>query len=191
MEQMIGTPPYRYEVVSQAEARIVEYTRRGFFGQWSRPRVAVRWVTCRALPVAEGTRVEVRASSGGGLVFKALGKADRGPVTRGLQVVELLGAGRDDLRTVYRSRRIPPGPVTLVASWAGVGYTLYQEPSYAAPRGEMIHTATPIEALPGGGGPFVRVRVAGGAEGYVERDQIVVAPARASREAQAEAARTP
>ena len=44
MEQLIGTRPYRFEVVGETEARIVEYRRRGLFGQWSRPRLGVRWV---------------------------------------------------------------------------------------------------------------------------------------------------
>ena len=49
MEQMIGTTPYRYEVVGESEARIVEHRRRGLFGQWGRPGSAlagfdaVRW----------------------------------------------------------------------------------------------------------------------------------------------------
>jgi hypothetical protein len=192
MEQMIGFPPYRFEVVADDEARIVEYRRRGFFGQWSKPRLRIRWVSCQAVGVALGTRVEVRASSGGGLVYKALGRADRGPVSRGIQLVKLLTAGRDDLRTVYRSRYIPPGPVTLVASWAGMSYELFAEPRYGSPRGVAIHTATELEALPGGTGSFVKVRlIPGGPEGYVERDQIVTAPGTATREAQLEAARHP
>ena len=87
MEQMIGTPPYRYEVVGESEARIVEHRRRGLFGQWGRPRVRIRWVRCRAVTVTEGTWVEVEASSGGGMISKAMGKADRGPTTRALQVI--------------------------------------------------------------------------------------------------------
>jgi hypothetical protein len=192
MEQLIGFPPYRYEVVSDEEARILEHRRRGFFGQWSRPRLRIRWVTCRAVAVEQGTSVEVRASSGGGLVYKALGRADRGPVSRGIQLVKLLAAGRDDARTIYRARHILPGPVTLVASWAGTAYALYTAPRYSADRGARIYTATELEALPGGDGAFVRVRVIrDGVEGYVERDQIVVAPAISTREAQLEAARHP
>ena len=106
--------------------------------------------------------------------------------------MKLLTAGRDDLRTIYRTRVIRPGPVTLVASWAGVPYELFTEPRFEASRSGRIHTATELEAVPGGIGAFVRVRVLpDGPEGYVERDQIVVAPLRATREAQLEAARTP
>ena len=97
MEQMIGTTPYRYEVVGESEARIVEHRRRGLFGQWGRPRIRIRWVRCRAVAVTEGTLVEVEASSGGGLIFKAMGKADLGPTTRALQVIRLLTAGASRL----------------------------------------------------------------------------------------------
>lgn len=192
MEQLLGFPPYRYEVVAEDRARIIEYRRRGFFGQWARPRVRTRWVSCQATAIAQGTSVEVCASSGGGLIYKALGKADRGPVTRALQLVKLLTAGRDDLRTIYRARHIPPGPVTLVASWAGTPYELFAEPAFSAARTRQIHTATDLIAVPGGTGPFVKVQVlADGFEGYVERDQIVAAPEKSTREAQLEAARNP
>jgi len=190
MEQLIGVPPYRFEVVSAAEARIVEHRRRGFFGQWSRPRIRLRWVTCRASPVDQGTRMEVTASSGGGLIWKALGRADRGALSRALQLVELYTAGAEDQRTIYRRRHIPPGPVTLVASWAGSPYRLFSAPRYDADRSDEILTATEVEALPDGQGPFVKVRVVTtGVEGWIERDQLVVAPGRATREAQLEAAR--
>ncbi|MFI5285247.1 MAG: hypothetical protein ACHQ4F_02900 [Candidatus Dormibacteria bacterium] len=189
MEQMIGTAPYRYEVVGESEARIIEHRRRGLFGQWGRPRVRIRWVRCRAVTTTEGTWVEVEASSGGGIISKAMGKADRGPSTRALQVIRLLTAGAADSRTLYRERRIPPGPVTLVASWAGMPYRLFLEPRHDAPRGREILTATEVEALPERSGPFVKVRVAGADDGWVESDQIVPAPAVSTRAAQIETAR--
>src|SRR5579863_9048005 len=189
MEQMIGTPPYRYEVVGESEARIVEHRRRGLFGNWSRPRVRIRWVRCRAVTVTEGTWVEVEASSGGGMISKAMGKADRGPTTRALQVIRLLTAGAADSRTVYRDRRIPPGPVTLVASWAGTPYRLFTEPRHDATRGREILTATEVVALAERSGQFVKVRVAGTDEGWVESDQIVPSPAVSTRAAQVETAR--
>jgi hypothetical protein len=189
MEQMIGSAPYRYEVVGESEARIIEHRRRGLFGQWGRPRVRIRWVRCRAVTTTEGTWVEVEASSGGGLISKAMGKADRGPSTRALQVIRLLTAGAADSRTLYRERRIPPGPVTLVASWAGMPYRLFLEPRRDAPRGREILTATEVEALRERSGPFVKVRVAGADEGWVESDQIVPAPAVSTRAAQIETAR--
>jgi hypothetical protein len=189
MEQLIGTTPYRYEVVGDSEARIVEHRRRGLFGQWGAPKIRTRWVRCRALTVTEGTWVEIEASSGGGLISKSLGKADRGPITRALQLIRLLTAGADDSRTVYRDRRIPPGPVTLVASWAGTPYRLFVEPRHDAARGREILTATEVEALAERSGQFVKVRVAGHDEGWVESDQIVPSPAVATRAAQVETAR--
>lgn len=189
MEQLLGTRPYRFEVLNADEARIIEYTRRGFFGTWSKPRLMVRWVRVQAVRMPEGTRVTVQASSGGGLIYKAMGKADRGPTTRSLQLVQLLTRGRQDQRTIYRERPIPPGPVTLVASWAGTGYRLFTEPRFDAERGVPILTATAIEALPGGNEAFVEVRLSSGEEGYVERDQIVAAPDVATRSAQTEVAR--
>jgi hypothetical protein len=189
MEQMIGTPPYRYEIAGESEARITEFRRRGLFGQWSKPRARIRWVRCRALESPQGTSVEIEASSGGGLIFKAMGKADLGPMTRALQLIRLLTSGSGDPRTLYRDRRIPPGPVTLVASWAGMPYRLFTEPRHDAPRGREILTATELEALAERVGPFVKVRVDGAEEGWIESDQIVPAPAVSTREAQIETAR--
>ena len=146
-------------------------------------------MTCRAQPSALGTRVEVEASSGGGLIAKAMGRADRGPVSRALQLVRLLTVAPQDARTIYRDRRIPPGPVTLVASWAGMTYALFTEPRFDAPRGRTVLTATELQAIPGGTGPFVHVRLSDGIEGYIERDQLVAAPDIATRDAQLEAAR--
>lgn len=188
MEQLIGVMPYRFEVLSEDRARIVEHTRRGFFGQWSKAKRRPRWVSCRVEVKPQGTAVELEASSGGGLIAKAMGRADNGPTARALQLIKVLEAGSRDERTVYRERRIPPGPVTLVASWAGTGYQLYSEGRWDAPRGETIYTATELEAVPGGAGAFVKVRLRDGVTGFVERDQVVVAPAVATREAQAEAA---
>ena len=106
-----------------------------------------------------------------------------------LQRVKLLTAGGDDPRTVYRWRSIPPGPISLVASWAGTGYELFTEPRFDAPRGATVLTATDMEAVPGGSGPFIRVRLGDGTEGFVELDQVVSAPGIATREAQEAAAR--
>lgn len=172
MEQMVGTPPYRYEITGPDSARVIEIERRGFFGQWVRNPRRPRWVTCQARVGVFGTVVEVAASRG------------LGAVPRALQLVYLLTRGMTDRRTIYRQRRFPPGmPVTLVASWAGMLYELYTEPRFGAPRQGAIRTATPVVAVTEHG-PFVRVRTADGLEGWVERDQIVPAPAEAVREAQ-------
>jgi hypothetical protein len=110
-------------------------------------------------------------------------------VPRALQLVQLLTQGSADDCTIYRERKMPPGPVSLVASWAGMPYELFTEPRRDAARGPLILTASRVEAIPGGTGPFTRVRLPDGTEGYVETDQIVAAPERATREAQLEAAR--
>jgi hypothetical protein len=189
MEQLIGVQPYRFEVVGDDQARIVEFKRRGFFGQWSKVKRRQRWVSCTAEVRPEGTRLHVEASTEGGLIAKAMGMADKGAPARALQLVKLLSAGNNDARTLYRDRRIPPGPVTLVASWAGTPYPTFTEPRFEAPRGVAIQTATELEAVPGGVGPFVRVRLPDGSFAFVERDQIVAAPGVSTREAQLEAAR--
>jgi hypothetical protein len=178
MEQMLGFLPFRYEVTGESSARIVEFRRKGLVGQWSK-RVGwrTRWVTCEATVGPTGTTVVVAASRG------------RGAVPRALQLVTLLTRGAADHRTVYRVRAIPPGPVSLVASWAGMPYRLYTEPRWDAPRGAPVLTASRIEAMPGGSGPFTKVRLADGGEGFVETDQIVAAPQAATRAAHEEAAR--
>lgn len=178
MEQMLGFFPFRYEVTGEATARIVEFRRNGIVGQWSK-RVGrrTRWVTCEARSAPVGTLVTVAASRG------------RGPVPRALQLVQLLTRGADDPRTVYRHRTLPPGPVSLVASWAGMPYQLFIEPRWDAARGPEIYTASRVEAIPGETGLFTKVRLADGTEGYIETDQIVAAPEVATRRAQEEVAR--
>lgn len=189
MEQLIGTMPYRFEVVDHCSARAVEVSRRGIFGNWVKPRVGVRWVRCTAVRTPRGTEVTVTASAPGGMLLKATGRVEGGPAARAQQLARLLTAGRGDYRTIYRQRFIPPGPVTLVASWAGTPYRLYAEPRYDAAGGPEIQTATVLEAVPGGDAAFVKVRLRDGREGYVERDQIVAATEVATRDAQTEVAR--
>jgi hypothetical protein len=178
MEQMLGTFPFRFELTGESSARIVEFRRKGLIGQWSRHvEIHTRWVTCEARTESSGTVVTVVASKG------------RGPVPRALQLVQLLTRGSEDARTVYRHRAIPAGPVSLVASWAGMPYELFTEPRRDGPRGPRVLTASGIEAIPGGSGPFTRVRLSDGIEGFIETDQIVAAPEASTREAQLEAAR--
>jgi hypothetical protein len=190
MEQAIGTPPYRFEITGDDTARIVEFQRNSLVGSWRRvdgsgrflgrrlkPARNQRWVQCRAVVGAAGTEVELEASAG------------RGPLPRALQLIGIISRGVDDQRTVYRSRHIPPGPVTLVASWAGMPYRLYLAPDRDAPRGPEVFTATRMEAQPGGTPVFVKVRLSDGTEGYIERDQVVSAPEEATRRAGVEAAR--
>lgn len=173
MEQMIGTPPYRFEPTGPDSAQAIEAERRHFlFGQLS-PRVRnPRWVRVTAREVEAGTEVVVECTAG------------KGPRARALQMVQLMSRGPLDRRTIYRDRAIPPGPISLVASWAGMPYPIYLEPGYEAPRGEVVYTASKMEAIGSYGTTWVKVRLESGAEGYVERDQVVPAPAEASRAAQ-------
>lgn len=172
-EQMIGTMPYRFEPTGPDSATVTEAERKHFlFGQLS-PRVRnPRWITVTAREIEAGTEVIVECTAG------------KGPKARALQVVQLLTRGMRDRRTIYRDRTIPPGPVSLVASWAGTPYPIFVEPRYDAARGEAIHTASKVEAIGSYGSTWVKVRTESGAEGYVERDQVVPAPTEASRAAQ-------
>ena len=178
MEQMLGTFPFRFELTGESSARIVEFRRRGLIGQWSRHvELRTRWVTCEARIESSGTVVTVAASKG------------LGPVPRALQLVQLLTRGSDDARTIYRHRNIPEGPVSLVASWAGMPYQLFTEPRRDAPRGPGVRTASGVQAIAGGSGPFTKVRLSDGTEGFIETDQIVAAPEASTRAAQLESAR--
>ncbi len=178
MEQMLGTFPFRFELTGESSVRIVEFRRRELIGQWSRHvELRTRWVTCEARIELSGTVVTVAASKG------------LGPVPRALQLVQLLTRGSDDARTVYRHRTIPEGPVSLVASWAGMPYQLFTEPRRDAPRGPGVRTASGVQAIAGGSGPFTKVRLSDGTEGFIETDQIVAAPEASTREAQLETAR--
>jgi hypothetical protein len=172
-EQMVGIPPYRFEPTGPDRARIVEAERKHpLFGQFT-PKVRnPRWIDVQATEVEVGTEVVVTA---------VRGKATK---ARSLQIVVLLTRGVHDRRTIYRDRTIPPGPITLVASWAGMEYAIYLEPRYDAPRGEKVRTAAPMWAIGMHGTTWVKVRLQSGAEGFIERDQVVPAPDEASRAAQ-------
>src|SRR5215471_7039937 len=104
MEQMCGIPPFRFEVLGDDTARVVEFERKGLIsGGWRRLarldgegaqrastdgipewRTAVRWMRCEARPVDLGTEMLVGCSGG------------RGALERALQLVRLLSAGEDD-----------------------------------------------------------------------------------------------
>lgn len=170
-EQMVGTPPFRYEVTGRDSARVIEAERKGFFGQWSKRVRHPRWVTCTARTGDTGTEVSIEASSG------------KGAVPRALQLVVLLSRGNHDRRTIYRDRRFPNGPVTLVASWAGTPYQLHLEPRFNSARGEAVYTATQLRSL-GHRGAFTEVVTDTGVTGWIERDQLVPAPGVATRAAQ-------
>jgi hypothetical protein len=190
MEQMIGTPPYRFEVLGESSARVVEFQRNSLVGHWRRvdgggkadgrerrPSRNQRWVQCTTSVQNTGTVIELECSKG------------RGAGPRALQLIGVLTRGVHDPRTIYRVRHIPPGPVTLVASWAGMPYRLFSTPSRDSSRGAEVFTASRMEAVAGGTAEFVKVRLSDGTDGFVERDQIVAAPALATRDAGLEAAR--
>ena len=184
MEQMLGIPPFRYEVVSEHEARIVEHERKGFFGTWTKRMVRpVQWVRCRAEVTEAGTSVTLSCSR-----RSRIGGRDPAPM-RAMQLVKLLTRGTTDVRTIYRQRDIPAGPISLVASWAGTPYRLYAEPRWDAERTETIRTARPIDATGRELGPFVEVKLETGTVGWVEKDQVVAAPEESTRRANLEAAR--
>jgi hypothetical protein len=184
MEQALGVYPFRYQVTGDRSARIIEFQRKGLFGNWTKRLIRpVQWVACEVEQAPNGIIVTVTCSR-----RSRIGGRDPAP-TRALQLIRLLSRGTRDARTIYRERVIPPGPVTLPASWAGTGYQLFTEPSFDAPRGTSVLTASRVEAVEGGNSTFVKVRLADGTEGYIERDQLVVAPEAATREAQLEAAR--
>jgi hypothetical protein len=172
-EQMIGIAPYRFEPTGPDSGRAIEAERKHWlFGFFSKKVRNPRWINVEAREIETGTEVVVTATRG------------KAPKSRGLQVVHLLTRGAHDRRTVYRDRTIPPGPITLVASWAGMAYPIYLEPRYEAPRGEAVHTASRMMAIGMHGSTWVKVRLESGAEGYIERDQVVPAPSEASRAAQ-------
>jgi hypothetical protein len=183
MEQMLGMPPYRFEPLGPGEARIVEAQRLGFFGQWRTKFRRPGWVRVGAGAGAAGTDVVVTASRRPRNLLRAPLRGMPGPPARALQLVLVLTRGSRDDRTIYRDRRIAPGPVTLVASWAGMPYRLYTEPRHDAPRGRGVYTATRLIAIGDERGPFVSVELTDGTAGWVEADQIVPAPAEAVREA--------
>src|SRR5260221_1845470 len=90
-EQMVGTPPYRFDPTGPESARIVEFERKHFlFGQFSKKVRNPRWIDVAAREVEAGTEVVVTAVKG---------KATK---SRALQVVQLLTRGVRDRRTIYR-----------------------------------------------------------------------------------------
>lgn len=183
MEQLLGVPPYRFQQLDANAAEVVEIGRIGLAGNWSARVKNPGWVRVEAVAAEHGTLVQVSVS----VKPFALSRGGRipGAGARALQLVNLLTEGAHDYRTVYRDRRIPAGPVTLVASWAGTPYLLFLAPRFDSSRGTGIRTATRLVATGEGSGPFIKVELADGSQGWIERDQCVPAPAVSTRDAQA------
>ena len=169
-EQVMALPPFSFRVIDENTAEVAQVLANGLFGQWSkvkRPKTKVR-IECHA-----GTR-------GTELILVAEGQ--RSATLRALNLLRILTRGERDEFTVYRSRAVPPGPCTIVQSWAGTGYPLFTAPDYGARRGLPVLPATPLvarEQL----GRWVRVQAGFGEdvqEGWIEADQLVpdLVPAR-------------
>lgn len=162
-EQVTALPPFTFRVVDGDTAEVVQDLANGFFGQWRTVRYPKNRIRVHCTSTTAGTKVEVDAHG------------DRAATMRASNLVRVLTAGERDSATVYRYRLIPPGPCTIVQSWAGTGYPLYTEPDHDAPRGEAVKPAGKLVALQQSG-RWVRVRAGEGdgcEEGWIEADQLV------------------
>lgn len=162
-EQVTALPPFSFRVVDDSTAEVAQNMMNGFFGQWRRVPYPKNRVRIRCRDTAAGTEVTVTAVG------------DRSAAMRASNLLRILTAGEQDGATVYRLRTIPPGPCTLVQSWAGTGYPLFAEPDPSSARGRAIRPATHLRALEQRG-RWVRVRAGEGddaAEGWMETDQVV------------------
>jgi hypothetical protein len=162
-EQVMALPPFSFRVIDANTAEVAQVLANGFFGQWSKvkhPKTKVR-IECQ--PTARGTELTLVA------------QGQRSATLRALNLLRILTRGERDNATVYRLRAVPPGPCTIVQSWAGTGYPLFSGPDYGAQRGLAVLPATPLSALEQVG-RWVRVQAGAGDEvqdGWIEADQLV------------------
>jgi hypothetical protein len=162
-EQVMALPPFSFRVIDANTAEVAQVLANGFFGQWSKvkhPKTKVR-IECQ--PTARGTELTLVA------------QGQRSATLRALNLLRILTRGERDNATVYRLRAVPPGPCTIVQSWAGTGYPLFSGPDYGAQRGLAVRPATPLSALEQVG-RWVRVQAGAGDEvqdGWIEADQLV------------------
>ncbi|MGH7643736.1 MAG: hypothetical protein ACRENX_12145 [Candidatus Dormibacteria bacterium] len=162
-EQVTALPPFSFRIIDDHTAEVAQVLANGFFGQWSkvkRPRTKLR-IECQ--PTKQGTQLTIVA------------QGQRSATLRALNLLRILTHGERDQATVYRLRAIPPGPCTLVQSWAGTGYPLFSAPDYGAKRTLPVLPASPLAALQQTG-RWVRVRAGVGdqaQEGWIEADQLV------------------
>jgi hypothetical protein len=162
-EQVMALPPFSFRVIDDHTAEVAQVLANGFFGQWSkvkRPKTKVR-IECR--PSVQGSEL------------KMVAQGQRSATIRAVNLLRILTRGERDTATVYRVRTIPPGPCTIVQSWAGTGYPLFLGPDHAADRGLAVLPASPLSALEQVG-RWVHVRASTGEdiqEGWIEADQLV------------------
>jgi hypothetical protein len=169
-EQVTALPPFSFRIIDEHTAEVAQVLANGFFGQWSKvkhPKTKVR-IECR--PTAQGTELTMTA------------EGQRSATIRAVNLLRILTTGERDPATVYRLRTIPPGPCTVIQSWAGTGYPLFSGPNYQAKRSLPVRPASPLVALQQTG-RWVRVRAGIGEqvqEGWIEADQLVpdLVPAR-------------
>ncbi len=162
-EQVLALPPFSFRIIDDNTAEVAQVLANGFFGQWSkvkRPKTKVR-IECH--PSAQGTELTL------------LAQGQRSATLRALNLLRILTHGERDNATVYRLRAIPPGPCTVVQSWAGTGYPLFSAPDYGAKRTLAVLPASPLVSLRQTG-RWVQVRAGtgeGATEGWIEADQLV------------------
>ncbi len=162
-EQVTALPPFSFRVVDDHTAEVVQDLANGFFGQWSKVRYPKNRIRIECEQIPAGTRVIITAAG------------ERSATMRATNLLRILSLGERDHHTVYRYRGIPPGFCTIVQSWAGTGYPLFQQPDHAAPRGRAVRPASKLVALEQRG-RWVRVRAGEGddtEEGWIEADQLV------------------
>lgn len=162
-EQLMALPPFSFRIIDEHTAEVAQVLANGFFGQWSKvkhPKTKVR-IECH--PTSQGTQVTMVA------------QGQRSATLRALNLLRILAHGERDQATVYRVRTIPPGPCTVVQSWAGTGYPLFSGPDYGAKRSVPVRPSSPLVALQQTG-RWVRVRAGTGdqvQDGWIEADQLV------------------
>ncbi|MGH7758765.1 MAG: hypothetical protein ACREN7_05595, partial [Candidatus Dormibacteria bacterium] len=153
-EQVTALPPFSFTVVDAETAEVAQVLANGLFGQWSKVKHPKTKLTIHCRPMGQGTEMTITA------------QGQRSATIRAVNLIRILTRGERDAATVYRHRTVPPGPCTLVQSWAGTRYPLFLGPDFGAGRGRPVLTATPLEALDQVG-RWVKVRAGSGDDSQV------------------------
>lgn len=162
-EQLMALPPFSFRIIDEHTAEVAQLLANGFFGQWIKVKHPTTKVRIECHSTAQGTALTMVA------------EGQRSATIRAVNLLRILTQGERDVETVYRLRRIPPGPCTLVQSWAGTGYPLFSNPDYGAERTLPVLPSSPLVALQQTG-RWVRVKSGVGEgvrEGWIEADQLV------------------